>query len=231
MAVALNNTGTVSRVISATSLSYTGLTVGSGSNRALIGNLNADAAITSVTMTWDSGGTNQSMASIGSNKENTWNRWSFANGLVAPTSGNKTCSVSWTTSSTVRFAMSDYTGVDQTGGTTSFAGVTGNNGSSNTASVNVTSTSSDLALAMAINSSGSAATESHTQLQEATSGDPPIYTQYTTAGGSPVAFTWTFSGSTTWGALGFNIVASGGAAAASGYGMLRASYRNRSIVE
>jgi hypothetical protein len=106
-----------------TSATYTGITVGSGIHRALVVSLNfgynTGTPPSAVSVTWDSGGTNQAMTQIvsgnnGSNGEaQLW-------GLVAPTSGNKTLAVSWTGNAEVFIVAESYTQVDQTGGATTF---------------------------------------------------------------------------------------------------------------
>jgi hypothetical protein len=124
VAVTVDAVGTEKFTASGTSASYTGITVGSGSNRALIalinfGHTSGPNDPSSITATWDSGGTNQAMTQLAlftpgsSGASGIW-------GLVAPTSGNKTLAVSWTTANESYIAGISFTGVDQTGGTTSF---------------------------------------------------------------------------------------------------------------
>src|SRR5260221_7801876 len=83
-----------------------GVTVGSGANRALVVLLrfgsNSNVIPSGLTVTWDSGGTNQALTQIpntsaGQNDNGGTNQTScVAFGLVAPTPGNKTLLVSWT---------------------------------------------------------------------------------------------------------------------------------------
>jgi hypothetical protein len=100
-----------------TSLSYTGLTIAAGANIALVVTIDWDiggAAPTGLSVTWDSGGTNQSLTRIVNN--GTSELW----GLVNPTIGNKTLAMSWTTTARVFIAGMAFNGVDQTGGATTF---------------------------------------------------------------------------------------------------------------
>src|ERR1700674_83973 len=78
--------------VSGTSFTSTQFTVGSASNRALVVTVAFAGATSAQTATWDSGGTNQAMSVHSTNGGLT-----VIFTLVAPTSGNKTLSVSWTT--------------------------------------------------------------------------------------------------------------------------------------
>ncbi len=112
---------------------YTHMTVGSGSNRALIavivlGYNGSGARPTSISCTWDQGGSNQAMTLIGT--INASNNFATAQlyGLIAPTSGNKTLRLNYSNSTlNNNEAWIDaiaFTGVSQTGGATSFPGFT-----------------------------------------------------------------------------------------------------------
>ena len=111
------------------SLSLANITVGSGTNRALIAFLIFSQGTTpaGLTVTWDSGGTNQTMTAVtgaivndASNAATT-----VLYGLVNPTSGAKTLAVNWTTAVEGHVCCVSFTGVNQTGGATSFANGTG----------------------------------------------------------------------------------------------------------
>ena len=129
MAVALDAVGTVQHTALNTSVNYTNITVGAGANRALIIMIafgSPALAPTGITLTWDSGGTNQAMTQIAfsAGTNITAGIW----GLVAPTSGNKTLAVSWTNANESWVSGVCFTGVDQTGGTTSFPNAAANTG-------------------------------------------------------------------------------------------------------
>jgi hypothetical protein len=108
----------------ATTHSYTGLTVGSGGHRALVCSVGADlnSGLDPVTVVWDSGGTNQSMtpflAELGNGASSIK---IILYGLVAPTSGNKTLSVTFNSAASSYISCISFTNVSQTGGTTTFA--------------------------------------------------------------------------------------------------------------
>jgi hypothetical protein len=120
-------------------------TVGAGSNRALVVALCTESvtgsAPTAPTCRWDSTGTNQSMTLITTMSDNrdTHDCKIFLFGLVAPTSGLKTLDISGCNANTdFVFAYISFTGVDQTGGTTTFKNAITNgvaNGTAITATV------------------------------------------------------------------------------------------------
>lgn len=137
MAIALDAKGNFSAshdgVLSYTDASFT---VGSGSNRALIVGIACEATTgnhpTAPTANWDSTGTNQSMTLLSACTlqlalSSDFSLFLF--GLVAPTSGNKTLSIAAMHAGADSIvAMISFTGVDQTGGTTTFKnGGTGHN--------------------------------------------------------------------------------------------------------
>lgn len=128
MAVAVDATSTAV-VTGANVASYTGtanITVGTGlSNGALVVQIAWGILPTAISVHWDSAGTNQLMTSIGAATNTTGIGRVELFGLIAPTAGNKNISVTWTgaTSDIDIFGVS-WTGVDQTGGATSFAHVT-----------------------------------------------------------------------------------------------------------
>lgn len=124
----------------ATAINCSTLTVGTGSNRALVCQIVWSGTNSAITVTWDNGGTNQAMTAI-TNATATSTAKVVLYGLVNPTSGAKQLRTTWTTSRDVYVNCVSWTGVDQTGGTTSFphgVGATGP-GSSTIATVTVTS--------------------------------------------------------------------------------------------
>lgn len=147
MAVAVDATTTATAGgSSVTTLALTTLTVGSGSNRALLAFIAIGAASTAMTVTWDVVGANQAMALIGTAtlvgtvKFQVW-------GLVNPASGNKTLTASWTNAASLSMDAMSFTGVDQTGGTTSFPNFNTATAISTTPSVAITSNVGDYVVA------------------------------------------------------------------------------------
>lgn len=152
-AVAVDATGTADTLTNnATAATFTNITVGSGSNRALVvlfeWGQGGTTAPTNVACTWDTAGgspTNQAMTAITgtANSRSTTgpNRISYSVlfGLVAPTPGNKTLTCTWTTAGYVYLNAISFTGVAQAGGATSFPNGTNAVGITANPSVTVTS--------------------------------------------------------------------------------------------
>lgn len=140
MAVALDAKGDFSASHDAvTTYTSTTFTVGSGANRALIVGIACESGIgnhpTAPTAVWDAVGANQSMTLIAASTFQLSSSSDFSIflfGLVAPVSGNKTLTIAnmnGAAGSSSIVSMISFTGVDQTGGTTTFKnGNKGNNG-------------------------------------------------------------------------------------------------------
>ena len=125
MSVATSTPGTQQTGIAGTSMSYTGLTVPSGTtNPAIIFGLSLYAsggvAASGVSATWDFGGTNQAMDFIGSAPIVSGVDYAILFGLVNPTPGNLTLHVAWTNTCIPNGCANHVTGADQTGGSTTW---------------------------------------------------------------------------------------------------------------
>lgn len=104
-----------------TGVTNSNLTVGAGANRALVTQLILSLKTASaVTVNWDNAGTPQSQALIVSASGTGTIARAELWGLVAPTSGNKAARAAWTGASDAYLNPTSFTGVDQTGGATSF---------------------------------------------------------------------------------------------------------------
>lgn len=105
-------TGTASNT-----LSLTTFTVGSGSNRYLVAGICWQVQAASITgIAWDPSGTNQAMSQITTQNTNGAVGRCELWGLVAPTSGNKTMTVTFSQSTgNVVLGGISFTGVNQTG--------------------------------------------------------------------------------------------------------------------
>lgn len=134
---------------SATTITNANLTVGSGSNRALVALLAFGAVTlpTGITVTWDSGGTNQAMTQITNATAASSAGSTVLFGLLNPTSGTKTLSASWTGASEVTLASVSFTLVDQTSIAVAFPHGNGATGSSTTPSVTITSATGNMTVA------------------------------------------------------------------------------------
>lgn len=96
-------------------------TVGAGSNRALTVTLALNrTGVSGGAVNWDNAGTPQAMTQISTVSSATNNIRADVFGLVNPTSGTKALVATWTGNSDVCIACASWTGVDQSGGTTSF---------------------------------------------------------------------------------------------------------------
>lgn len=148
MAVAIDATGTEAKSGTAvTSFNFTGLTVGAGlSNSAILVMLSFDANVSALSATWGA----QTLTRIGTGVLNGTLRSEMFGG-VAPTSGNQTLALAWTTASQVAAQAISVTGANQTGGTTTFAhSNTATSSASNVVSVAITSATGDMVAAAVV---------------------------------------------------------------------------------
>jgi hypothetical protein len=224
MAVTLDlNAAADSTANGVTTINHTmgGAGVGSGSNRALVVQLVLSRTVTNLGMRWDEAGTPQAMTAItGASATNT----AFVQlwGLIAPTSGNKTLKVgngsggSWTTACDVYVNAVSWTGVDQTGGATSFPHGTGGTGTGDPATVTVTSAVGNATMAVHETTNQSWASVNNTQSFIDNIAANVSGCGNRAAGAATVTLTGTSGGGTApvWASAGTDIVASGGGAAA-----------------
>lgn len=200
-AVAVAATGT--EQLSSTGLTtynYTGLTVPTSvSNGALIvlvsaGPTSGGTAPTAITATWN--GT--AIPSVtGANDENVTAISVWIGGLINPASGNNTLAINWTTSGQVAVIAIALSGVNQTGGTTSFAnGVNASTSPTGATTVSnvVTSAVNNMVFGTwAQSGSGSFSSLNQTQLYVDNGGALMDDGANSAAGASSVTLTGTFS--------------------------------------
>lgn len=189
-----------------TSINHAKLTVGAGANRALVVQITWSAVVTSPSLRWDSAGTNQAMAAIPSAGVTNTNRAELW-GLVAPTSGANNLAVSWTTARDVYVNAVAWTGVDQTGGATSFPhGATNTGASGVTASVSVTSAVGNAVMGVHV-TPASAVSVNNTQtfLDSVAAGISAGGNR--AAGAASVSMTATWNTSQIWASAGTDILA------------------------
>jgi len=188
-----------------TQLDLTTLTVAAGSNRCLLATLLLDTANDTPTLTWDNGGTNQSMTSIGSIATGSGAVHFF--GRIAPTTGNLTLRASWATSQGAMLHALAFNGCDQTGGTTTFAHFTSDTQSSATPTIVITSAANNFTVGVAV-SSNDPTTPTQTEnffndlIGFSSDGSRA-------AGAATVTHQWSLT-STTWETIGVDIVAAAG---------------------
>lgn len=132
-----------------TSVSLSTLTISAGSNLALIAKIVQyhGALPAGFTVMWGS----QTMTLIESFTDTNTDYYCGIWGLVNPATGNQTLTASWTTGTTEHgyIAGEVYSGVDQTGGTTSFYGASVADSTGTSTSYTMTSATGDLVSALA----------------------------------------------------------------------------------
>jgi len=219
MAVAFDAKATAdSTGTSVTTISNANLTVGAGSNRGLIAvvSWNGTVTLSAPVAHWDTAGTNQLMTQIGSTITNAAIDQHLALfGLVAPTSGNKNLTVSWTGASGVYLSAIAFTGVDQTSAAVAFPHFNNAVGTTSPASVAITSaTGNETVAVFSANGAADLTTLNFTNLFGPDLTDPngSGAANYT-AGAASNTHTCTLVPTTgSWLACGCDVLASGGAA-------------------
>jgi hypothetical protein len=157
VAVAFQAKGTSQTTsVAATSTTFTKLTVASGSNLGLVvaicfgGNPGAFTK-----KNWDDTGTPQALTQIITATESDNLGFAYLFGLVNPTLGAKTLAITWTNSVDFCYDAVSFTGVDQTGGATTFKNAISVITSLTNASLSITSPSGDMGIAAFATSAGS----------------------------------------------------------------------------
>ena len=149
---------------SLTTIDLTTLTVGSGQNRLLLAQLAVSNSASAISLTWDPAGANQSLTLTHSGGNSSSHKI-YLYSLLNPTPGNKTLRASWTTASGVQLNATSFTGVNQTGGATTFpnnASTTG--GGTSPSTVNITTAVGNATVSASVASSGGQSSLNKTQL-------------------------------------------------------------------
>lgn len=167
MAVTFDAKNTTVAAATDVTASISGLTVGSGANRALIGFLGLSPGSTAVTMVWDPTGANQPLTLIGSDVSSDNLAKIYMFGLVAPASGNKILKADWTTTSGFFLDAISFAGVDQTGGATSFPHFASATGTSTSPAVTITTTANDFVAGATSNGLDCVSAMDHTTINTA----------------------------------------------------------------
>lgn len=123
--VRLDAIGTADVISNAvTSISYNNITVGNGSNRALVAMLSFGASgttsPTNITCTWAGTSMSQIFGTLSSANNGIHEAATILFGLVNPASGKQTLACSWTSSQTIIINAISFTNVNQAGGQRSF---------------------------------------------------------------------------------------------------------------
>lgn len=202
--------GTSTQGNAVTTLTYTGLTVGAGSNRCLVAYAMYSATPVTSTITWN--GTNVPI--IGSISSNTLAAGTFVAifGLTAPASGNNNLVITnGVAVDTILYAMS-FTGCDQTGSTTTFSAPAAVTGSSTAPSMAVTSAVGAWTVTCLAEGAGTPSAPTQTSDFINTTPNNVNGGGSDGTGAATVTHTWTLSPTSTWTMVGTSITASGGAA-------------------
>lgn len=214
----------------ATSITTSNLTVGAGTLRALVVQLCFSLkTVASVTVTWDNGASNQAMTQIvaanGTGVVGRVELW----GLVAPVSGAKSLRAAWTGSSDVYINGVSWTGVDQTGGTTTFPHSTSATGSSNTPSVTITSAVGNATMDVTCEDVGTLGSPTKTQTFLDTVATNINGSGSRAAGAASNVHAWTATVTPNWVSAGTDILADAGGGAST-WGPLLGLGNNRLVV-
>lgn len=196
-----------------TTLDLTTLTIGAGSDTALVAEIGIDGGTPTISsVTWDQGGTNQAMTLITSITNGTLAR-SYLYGLVNPTAGNKTLRVVISAGSEIFLNATAFNGVNQTGGATSFAHANTATGASGVPSVTITSAVGNMTIDCVM-APDLLQTPTQTQNFAQNGGAGSSAASSRASGAASVTHAWASVG-VAWASCGCDIVASGGGAAAS----------------
>lgn len=212
MAVAFDaNSGTPADATAVATLSLSTLTVGALANRALIGIVSLDnvATPTLSSWVWDSAGTPQNLTLINTSSH-TPSAYAWMYGLVAPTSGNKTMKITFTGNVTeIQLGATASSGVDQTGGTTTFPHSISNSGTSTAPTTGpITSAVGNLTIG-AVSCGASISAPTQTLIWTDNGGTNNNIAATRAAGAATVTHAWTQGSSQIWATVGTDILAFG----------------------
>lgn len=206
----------VSAPTDATSNAVTVQTLGtvtvSGANTAVVAALSLQHSASAPALHWDSTGTNQALTLIGSVSDPSSVVTTYLFGLVGATAGNKTLSATWTGTSDVTLAGMALTGVNQTGGVTSFAHFNSASTSGSAPSLTVTSATGDVVVGALGVSANALSTLSGTQWY--VDNVPNNFSAGGMYAAGAATVTLTATGTNTYGLAGVDVVAAAGGAAA-----------------
>jgi hypothetical protein len=224
MAVAFDaKTAAYTSVTAGTTISMTNLTVGAGANRGLILCLQCGSQGASfpaaLSLVWDSVGANQTLTQISGTlvANGVLTEVAALYGLVAPASGNKTLTISWTGNNEMHASAAAFTGVDQTSVAVAFPHGTTVAHTTSTASptsVTITSASGNMVVACHSQNVSAWGVISGTQLakDDVTGPNIGVVSNYN-SGAATVTMTAAFTGTAAWDAIGCDVLAAGGVAA------------------
>lgn len=183
------------------------------SNPAVICQVNlSNQTVTTPVLTWDSGGSNQTMDFIGGRNTTSGTGRAELWGRVNPASGNKLAKYTAAAgTSDIDINCVSWSGVDATGGATSFPHFTSAIGTSAAPSVTITSAVGNATMDSTVNDTStlSAPTKTQTFIDNA----PNLFSGggSRAAGAASNVHAWTLAlGSSNWASVGTDILADGG---------------------
>lgn len=185
----------------------TAMTVGTGSNRALIVQMCFSVDPGAISVVWDFGGSSQLMTKL-LVTNNTSSRWAGLWGLINPVSGNKTLRATWLNAADFYLFSVSFNGVDQTNAASTFTHVTSATGSGANPSFNIVSASGNWTISVL--TANSALPTSPTQTQDFNDGSDNLIlgAGQDGTGSASVTHGWTMP-SDTWVMVGTDIAAVG----------------------
>src|SRR5260221_11030969 len=213
MAVAFDAKSTSSVFVGPGVTSFTdgSVTVGNAANRVLVYNVNFGWSTfsqpTNISVVWDAAGVNQPLSLIVQSFNNAANSLTQLWGLIAPVSGNKILTCSWTNQTDeAKAAGASFTGANQTGGTTTFNFTNTNKGNSSTPSVQISTTVSDAVIGGSVaQGGGSYGATNDNEIFSDPSALIDAYANYEFNGASPTTMSVYCSGIADWAYVGTNI--------------------------
>lgn len=207
VSTAVTNSGTA-----VTSFDQANLTITAAlSNPVLLYWAFTDTTATSLTLHWDSAGTNQLMTLIGQSAAVTGVGIAYLFGLINPTSGAKNLHATWTTSGECSLFGASWSGVSQTSIASAFPNFNSATGNADPATVSITSAVGDAVVGSFIDLN-SFNNPNNTSLFNDTAANLYSCAGNRAAGAaSPVAMTATLIVVDAWAAIGCDIAASGAA--------------------
>ena len=176
---------------SASTITNTTLTVGSGPNRALIATYMTNSTSPVVSCSWDSAGTPQTMTKLITTSLGGGGGSSVIFGLRNPTSGNKTLSCSTDGPSQQFLSAVSFTGVNQTSDGAAFPNTNGVSGTGTAISNTVTSATNDMTVDASSNNGWNYSAPTQTQLYIDNSGTSTNSASSYASGAVTVTFGWT----------------------------------------
>lgn len=205
MAVAIDQTGTVTKGSTGTTNDNSSLTIGSISNGVLVAWVSHNGTAASETVIWDPAGANQSLTLIKEQIQAAGTPRVRLYGLVNPTSGNKILRTTWTGSDEFYITLASFSGANQTGGATTFPNSIGATGTSTTAAVTVTSATGNLVIANHITDQAAITAVNNTQVFLDTTNTITSGAGNRAAGAATVTLNATLGNSGRWASCGCDI--------------------------